>query len=556
LREHVEMISSLIGKIDYLSSKSIVKFLVYSSSIIFFFSLIFLPPVIGVLENITYINVIFQNPSLLSRANMAILQSFIMAFTVALADLVAALPLSWFIARSKTKAVHVIDALVDVPFLIPTAALGYSALLFWSDRGGISGVFGLESLIQPGFILVFLLQFAFSYPVIVRIMVGELLNYEEVYEVAARTLGANPLTAVRTITLPLLKPGIIASFLLAFARSLSETGATVMVAGSWENGPVFIFRTLDAIDLPPYLKNGVLVYVSSTLMLTSVILFFLISLLAPKLRFPVKFVFPNVERKLSGSEAVKLRNIAAILTFLFIVISPSLFIALPVMNALFDGTINMAFASLDPWDKFWRSMSNSYSISLSATLLNIVFGLPAAVLIARKKLGKATPIFKAMVNVPIIVPSITLGFSLRLFWDRYGFLHEYWILLFSHIAITYTYFVESMAAAIESIPLEIEDVASTLGAKPFMIFRKITLPLTRYSAFSGAILVFTRALGETGAAKAVAKTMECWTLPILLVNWIKSEAITSSQKALGAGLYIALSFLALLALRFLVRRSK
>ncbi|MEM1507287.1 MAG: ABC transporter permease subunit [Candidatus Bathyarchaeia archaeon] len=556
MRKHTTIISNLIGKLDYISSKSMVKFLVYSSSIIFFFSLIFLPPVIGVLENIIYVNAIFQDPGLLSRANAAILQSFTMAFTVALSDLVAALPLAWFIARSKTRAVHFIDTLVDVPFLIPTAALGYSALLFWSDRGGISRILGVESLVPPGFILVFLLQFAFSYPVIVRVMVGELLNYAEVYEVAARTLGANPLTAVRTITLPLLKPGVIASFLLAFARSLSETGATVMVAGSWENGPVFIFRTLDAVDLPLHLKNGVLVYVSSTLMLTSVVLFFLISLLAPKLRFPVKFVFPSIERRLSSSEAIKLRNMVAILFFLFVVISPSLFIALPVVNALFDGTINVALAGLDPWDKFWRSMSISYSISLSATLLNIVFGLPAAVLIARRKLGRATPIFKALVSVPIIVPSITLGYSLSLFWNRYGFLHEYWVLLFSHMAITYTYFVESMAAAIESIPLEIEDVASTLGAKPFMIFRRITLPLTRYSAFSGAILVFTRALGETGAAKAVAKTQECWTLPVLLVGWIKSGAITGSQKALGAGLYIALSFVALLALRFLMRRSK
>jgi len=544
LRSRTTFASSLSRIMDDLSSKNSIKYIVYSSSIIFFLSLIFLPPIIGILENISSIDVIFQDPLLLSRANAAILQSFIMAFAVALLDLIAALPLAWLIARSRTRFVHFIDTLVDIPFLIPTAALGYSALLFWSP------------LTQPGFLLVFLLQFAFSYPVIVRVMVGELLNYKEVYEVAARTLGANPFTAVRTITLPLLKPGVIASFLLALARSLSETGATVRVAGLWENGPVFIFRVLDAVDIPPYLKNGVLVYVSSILMLTSVILFFLISLLAPKLRFPVKFVFPGIERRLSSPSAVKFRDILASLIFLFIVIFPSLFIVLPVMNALFDGTLNIALTGLDPWDKYWRTMLNSYSISLLATLLNIGFGLPAAVLIARRKLGKATPVFKALVSVPIIIPSITLGYSLRLFWGRYGFLHEYWILLFSHMAITYTYFVESMAAAIESIPIEIEEVASTLGAKPLIIFRRITLPLTKYSAFSGAILVFTRALGETGAAKAVARTQECWTLPILLVNWILSEATTASQKALGAGLYIAFSFVSLLALRLLTRRTK
>lgn len=182
----------------------------------------------------------------MGRADSAILQSFIMAFIVSVLDLIAALPLAWFIARSRSRVAHFVDALVDIPFLMPTAALGYLILLFWSSERGLSSLFGADLLIPPGFSLVLLLHFAFSYPVIVRVMVGELLSYREVYEVAARTLGARPWTAIRTITLPLLKPGIIASFLLAFARSLSETEATVRVAGLWENGPVFLFRLIQA----------------------------------------------------------------------------------------------------------------------------------------------------------------------------------------------------------------------------------------------------------------------------------------------------------------------
>ena len=71
-------------------------------------------------------------------------------------------------------------------------------------------------------------------------MVGEFLNYQETYELAARTLGASAFTAVRTVTIPILRSGILAAFLLALARSLSETGATIVVAGAFENGTVFI----------------------------------------------------------------------------------------------------------------------------------------------------------------------------------------------------------------------------------------------------------------------------------------------------------------------------
>ncbi|MEM2714275.1 MAG: ABC transporter permease subunit [Candidatus Bathyarchaeia archaeon] len=512
----------------------------------------------GIIENIKYTDIIMSEYDLVSRANFAILQSFIMALIVSTLDLIAALPLAWFIVRSKSRAAHFVDALVDIPFLMPTAALGYSSLLFWSSGHGLPSFFGLNSLVPPGFFLVLLLHFAFSYPVIVRVMVGELLSYREIYEVVARTLGARPWTAVRTITLPLLKTGIIASFLLAFARSLSETGATVMVAGSWENGPIFLFRLMEMAEteMPTDIKNGILVYVSSILLLTSIIIFFLISLLAPKIRFPIKRVFPSLEEKMSSPALVRLRNSSSLLIFLLIIILPSIFVAFPMVEAIIGGALGSALLGSGSWGDYWRSMLVSYGIGSLATLLNVVFGLPVAIIIARRKLGRVSLILRALVNIPIIVPSIALGVSLRLFWERYAFAHDFFALLLSHATITYTYFVASMAAAIESIPPELEDVASTLGAKPFTVFRRVVLPLIKYSVFSGAILVFTRALGETGAAKAVAKSQDLWTLPVLLVNWINNKNIDYSQKALGAGLYMISSFIILLALRLIIEKGR
>jgi thiamine transport system permease protein len=543
---HEKAAHGLLMRLDALSSKVWVKRLVYGSAISFFFALILIPPVAGITQKISLIGEIYEAPDLLARADSAILWSFITAFTVAVLDLVAALPLAWFIVRSKSKLINVIDTLADIPFLIPTAALGYSANLFWSQPGGISSLFGAESLVPPGFTLVLLLHFAFSYPVIVRVMVGELLGYKEVYEVAAKTLGAPPFTSVRTVTLPLLKPALIASFLLAFARSLSETGATVMVAGAFfENGPIFIFKNID--------NEGALVYVSSLLILSSIAVFFLIRLLAPKLRVPIRRAWPCFERTLSNRKAVKTRNLATIAAFLFFVIVPSLFVALPLTNALTDGTLGAALSGVPPWNEFWTSMLLSYSIGFIATVTNIAVGLPIAILIARKRLGRLTAILDSLVNIPIIVPSIALGVSLRFFWGGLA-LHEFWVLVLSHATITYTYFVRSMAASIESITPEMEEVASTLGAKPFTIFRRITLPLTKYSVFSGAVLVFTRCIGETGAAKAAAQKMK--TVPVLLVDWIVNGTASPSESALGIGFLLLASFIVLLVLRIVVRGER
>ena len=131
---------------------------------------------------------------------------------------------------------------------------------------------------------------------------------------------------------------------------------------------------------------------------------------------------------------------------------------------------------------------------------------------------------------------------------------EFLLLVFAHASITYTYFVRSMTAAVETIPIEVEDVARTLGAKPFMIFRRLTIPLSKYALVAGAIMAFTRSVDETGATLAVAKNLT--TAPVLMVNWVKGT-IPASPHAIGLGLGILVltSFASLLVLTIATRRT-
>jgi ABC-type sulfate transport system permease component len=109
-----------------------------------------------------------------------------------------------------------------------------------------------------------------------------------------------------------------------------------------------------------------------------------------------------------------------------------------------------------------------------------------------------------------------------------------------------------MSAAIERISFDMEEASRTLGAKPLAVFRTIILPLTKYSILSGAIMVFTRSVSETGATVAVVTTLK--TAPVILVNWVKNPAqYTTLQTGLGSGFLILFSFIILLALRLLVK---
>jgi len=542
--------SGLLKFLDRVSSKPTARYLTYSVSVAFFFALILIPPILGIVLKWNLIGQIFENPSLQSRALSAIYASFGIALFVSLVDVVAGVPLAWFISRGKARWLNILDTFVDIPFILPTVALGYSLLLFWSQPDGVSSLFGVPSLVSPGWLLIILLHFVFSYPIIVRVMVGALLDYQLVYEEASRTLGASPLTADRTVTLSILKPSIVSSFVLAFARSVSETGATLMIAGTFENGPVFISNARTQ-----GLGEGPLVFVSFVLIAVSFTIFAVITVLGPRLRLPTKKVWPVLERRLSDSKVAISRSTVTLVIFLLIVLLPSLFVVLPAFYAVSSGTLSQALSGTGIWQGYWQSLLLSYGLGAVVTLLNIFIGLPMAVLIARRRAGKlASTVLDVLVNVPLIVPSIALGVSMKFFWSNFAFVPEIALLIFAHLSITYPYFVRAMASAVERTRIDLEEASRILGARPFALFRTIILPLTKYSLFAGALMVFTRSVDETGATSAVASTLK--TAPVLLVAWVKGPMTpmpTPYEVGLGIGFLVILSFIVLLVLRLLVR---
>jgi thiamine transport system permease protein len=536
---------------DKLSSRKAVKYGVYLTAIAIFFALILLPPILGILIKWDTMHEVLSRPKLMARALDAIKNSFTVALLVSLLDVITGVPMAWLITRGKSKWLNVLDTFFDIPFIVPTAALGYSLLLFWSKPEEVSSLFG-GSLISPGWLLVILLHFTFSYPVVVRVVVGALLDYKKEYEQASRTLGAPPLTASRTVTFAIIKPSLIAAFILAFSRSISETGATLMVAGAFENGPVFIQN----MKADPTVGQGSVVFASFMLIIAACVIFAAIRALGPKLKLPVKKIWPSFERKLSYSKATSSRNSATLLIFFAIVLIPSLFVALPAFEAIFTNTLSDSLTGVGIWANYWQSLILSYTLAAIVTVLNVLIGLPMAIIIARKKLGTLpSTILDFLVNVPLIVPSIALGVSLAIFWkENLAFIPEMWLLIFAHLAITYPYFVRAMSAAVERINMDLEEASRTLGAKPLGVFRTIILPLTKYSMLSGAIMVFTRSVSETGATLAVVTTLQ--TAPVVLINWVKQEVqATPLDIGLGCGFLILFSFIILLALRLLVKEK-
>ena len=143
------------------------------------------------------------------------------------------LGVAWLLARRKWPGKTVVETFITLPLVMPPVATGLILLELLGRHGWIGGTlhrhFGLDIAFTWRGVLVAL--GVMSFPLLVR---STRVAFEEVdprLEQIARTLGAGEMRVFRTITLPLAMRGIVGGMMLAFARSLGEFGATVMVAG-------------------------------------------------------------------------------------------------------------------------------------------------------------------------------------------------------------------------------------------------------------------------------------------------------------------------------------
>jgi molybdate transport system permease protein len=141
--------------------------------------------------------------------------------------------LAWILARRRFPGRALLDTLVSLPLVMPPVATGLVLLMLLAPRGPIG------RLLEPyGIQIVFtwkavvLAMAVMGLPLFVRAARAGIEQVDTRYEAVAATLGARPLRVFFTVTLPLAAPAVAAGAVLAFARSLGEFGATIMIAGS------------------------------------------------------------------------------------------------------------------------------------------------------------------------------------------------------------------------------------------------------------------------------------------------------------------------------------
>ena len=160
------------------------------------------------------------------QAVAALKLTLIVSAIVTLINAVMGTLIAWVLVRDEFRGKSVVNALIDLPFALPTIVAGLTLVTLYGPKSpiGVNLAFA-----QAGVAAALLFV---TLPFVVRAVQPTLIELDREMEQAAESLGAKPLTIFRRVVAPNLKPAIIAGSALAFARALGEFGSVVLISGN------------------------------------------------------------------------------------------------------------------------------------------------------------------------------------------------------------------------------------------------------------------------------------------------------------------------------------
>ena len=217
-------------------------------------------------------------------------------------------------------------------------------------------------------------------------------------------------------------------------------------------------------------------------------------------------------------------------------------------------------------ESVWQITLFTVIVALAATLALLPVGVWLAWLLARRRFpGRA--ILETLVSLPLVMPPVATGLILLKLFGARGPLAQ--LLRRVGLDVVFTWKAVVLAMAVMGLPLLVrtartgfeqvsrryEDIAETLGASPVRVFFTISLPLAFRSIVAGALLAFTRAVGEFGATIMVAGSIPGRTRTLSVAIFTMTEAGEDHNAMVLLGVSVAIGFAAVLTANRLVRHD-
>ena len=517
---------------SWLSSRSVLWFLP-----LMFIGLFFFYPLGRIFAST--INLSALTPENLKITFYVLRFTLYQAFLSTLLTLLFGLPAAHLFASFNFPGKALLRALTAVPFMLPTVvvAAGFNALL--GSRGwlnlGLMTVFRLDAapIHFVGTLGAILLAHIFYNTTIVIRLVGSALSQlDPRLEGAARTLGAEGRQVWWRVTLPLLRPSLLAAGLLVFLFDFTSFGVILLLGG-----PGFAtlevetyIQALQMLNLP---LAGLL---SAVQLLCTLVFSVLYTRVVAKTRVQVspRAAQYNLRRARTWREKVFVAGLGFLLITFFIL--PMLALPLRSVSSLEAArgqrTDVQYGLTIDYYSELFinrrcslfyvppiRAAFNSLGYASLTVLFSLLMGFPAASALARP--AQLERWLDPLFVLPLGASAVTLGLGFIVSFNRppLRLLASPWLIPLAHTMVALPFVIRTLQPALASIPERLRHAAFTLGASPFRAWLAVDWPIIWRASLAAATFAFTVSLGEFGATALLTRP-EYPTIPIAIYRFL------------------------------------
>ncbi len=459
-----------------------------------------------------------------------------------LLTVMVALPGAYVFARYEFKGKALLQNLATIPFVLPTVvtAAAFHALL--GPRGLVNTIlmrlFYLEAPVihMDQTIWFFLLAHVFyNYTVILRIVGGFWSRLPKNLGESARMLGASEPRVFFSITLPLLKPAILAASLLVFVFCFTSFGVVLILGGPrFATVEVEIYRqALHLFNLP----------MASALALIQIA--FTFGLIAVYTRLERKVAVsltPPASQSLGQKMQTPKERLFVGANLLWMVVLLGAPLMALFLQSVFteEGPSLVYYASLMEnktasilYVAPIEAIANSLGYALGATMIALILGWSsAAFLVGSKREGAL--VFDPIFMLPLSTSAITLGFGFVIALDEPPLNLRSSIILpaIAHAMVAFPFVIRSLLPAWRSIPQNLRDAAALLGASPLRTWSVIDWPILRRALLVGAVFAFAISMGEFGATVFVVRP-QTPTMPLAIFRYLSHPGSLNYGQAMA-----------------------
>lgn len=421
---------------------------------------------------------------------------------------VVALPAAAVVARYEFPGRRLLRAAVTIPFVLPSVVVA-SAF----DALGLS----------HGLVAILAAHVFFESAIVVRIVGGFWSNLDPRQEEAARLLGASRARAFVEVTLPRLAPAVLSAAALVFLFTFSSFGIVLILgAPHYATLEVEIYRqTAQLLDLD--------VAAALTIVQMAAVLALLVTQrwLSDRLAREQQLRAgadvarrPRTRREragvaaVAGGTAVLLGSPLAVLVLRSFT-EPGGALGLRYYRAL-STSRRGSILFVPPWE----AIANSLGFAFVATVVALAVGVPAAVIVARRR-GGVTRLFDSLLMLPLGTSAVTIGFGFLVALDTppLDLRGSPWLIPLAHALVAAPFVVRVLVPVLRAVDERVREAAAMLGASPWRAWREVDLPIAARGALVAAGFAFAVSLGEFGATVFIARP-DYPTLPVAIFRFL------------------------------------